>query len=208
MFTKSLERLLPCISAILITFSGPASAQTKSSTDQVQRAQNPRARTDAQQKADLEGAPVDSDELTRQTLGDLARQVSALTEELRRLRKQSDRNTGIMELLLNEERLSKLEDKIQDTQGQKAQLDQRELDLQRRMKNIQGELLYRGAVRRDEAEAAIRAELQRALDDVHSQQMVTRQRLSELEGQAERLRRRVEVLRSKLEPAENNTRDQ
>jgi len=200
MFTKSLDRLLPCISAILITFSGPASAQTKSSTDQVQRAQNPRARIDA--------APVDSDELTRQTLGDLARQVSALTEELRRLRKQSDRNTGIMELLLNEERLSKLEDKIQDTQGQKAQLDQRELDLQRRMKNIQGELLYRGAVRRDEAEAAIRAELQRALDDVHSQQMVTRQRLSELEGQAERLRRRVEVLRSKLEPAENNTRDQ
>jgi hypothetical protein len=113
-----------------------------------------------------------------------------------------------MELLLAEQRLFQVEGKIQDALDQKAVLDARELDFQRRSKNIQQELLYRAAIRREEAEAQIRAELQKALDDVHSQQASNHQRLAELQAQADRLRRRSDVLRRKYEQREGKAEEE
>ena len=141
----------------------------------------------------------DNDELMRQALRNLSTQIGLLTEEMQRLRRQTERNSGTMELLLNEDRLAKAEDKIQEATNYKAQLDAREQDIQRRMRNIQGELLLRGGLRRDESEAAIRTELQRALEDVRSQQAAQQARLAELVDQAARLRTRVETLRKRLE---------
>lgn len=144
----------------------------------------------------------DPDEVTR-AIANLSNQIGLLTDEMRKLRRATERNSGAMELLLNEDRLAKLEDKIQDAVNNKAQLDAREQDLTRRMRNIQGELAMRGgALRRDEAEAAIRSELQRALEDVRSQQTACQQRLGELNAQAARLRTRVETLRKKLDPVD------
>jgi chromosome segregation ATPase len=144
----------------------------------------------------------DPDEAMRRAITNLSTQIGLLTDEMRRLRRETERNSGMMELLLNEDRLAKVEDKIQDANNNKAQLDAREQDIQRRMKNIQGELLLRGGLRREEAEAAIRSELQRALDDVRSQQTAYQQRIAELNEQAVRLRARVETLRKKLESIE------
>jgi len=135
----------------------------------------------------------------RRELASLSIQIGALAEELRMMRNDTQRNSAVMELLLNEDRLAKLEDKIQEAGDHKAQLDAREQEIARRQRNIQGELMLRGGLRRDETEAAIRNELQRALDDVHAQQTTTQQRLLELNEQAIRLRARVEASRKKLE---------
>lgn len=139
------------------------------------------------------------DDAMRRAISNLSTQIGLLTDEMRKLRRETERNSGTMELLLNEDRLAKVEDKIQDAANNKAQLDAREQDIQRRMRNIQGELLLRGGLRRDEAEAAIRSELQRALDDIRSQQVASQQRVAELNEQAARLRARVETLRKKFE---------
>lgn len=139
------------------------------------------------------------DEAMRRTLSSLSTQIGALADELKMMRRETERNSTMLELLINEERLAKLEDKIQDTIDRKAQLDAREQEIGRRSRNIQGELVLRGGLRRDEAEAAIRADLQRALDDVHTQQAAYQQRVAELNDQATRLRARVETLRKKLE---------
>lgn len=144
----------------------------------------------------------DSDEAMRRAIANLSTQIGLLAEEMSKLRRETERNSSTMDLLLNEDRLAKLEDKIQDASNQKAQLDAREQDIQRRMRNIQGEALFRGGLRREEAEAAIRNELQRALEDTRTQQTVQQQRLAELVEQSTRLRTRVETLRKKVEAAD------
>jgi len=140
------------------------------------------------------------EELMRRAITDLSIQIGLLTDEMKKLRRDTDRNAGILELLLNEERLTKLEDKLQEATNNKGQLDAREQDINRRMKNIQAELAMRGILRRDEAEAAVRADLQRGLEDVHNQQSIWQQRIAELNEQAVRIRARVETLRKKFEP--------
>jgi len=150
----------------------------------------------------------DSDEAMRRALTNLSTQIGLLTDELRRMRRETERYSGTMELLLNEDRLAKLEDKIQDAADHKAQLDAREQEIGRRLRNIQGELVLRGGLRRDETETAIRNELQRAMEDVRSQQLVYQQRIAELNEQASRLRARVETLRKRLELSELKTEKQ
>ena len=98
------------------------------------------------------------DEEMRRALTNLSTQIGLLANELQKLRIDTERNSATMELLLNEDRLAKVEDKLQDALNFKAQLDAREQDIQRRMRNIQGELVLRGGIRRDESEAALRAE--------------------------------------------------
>jgi ATP-dependent Lon protease len=173
----------------------------------------PQAARPAQKETPVE--PADKQELLqghedemRQTLDHLAAEIKLLGAELQRLRKVTDRNAQTMELLLTEERLSKVEDKIQDAIERRSQLDAREQDLQRRMRNIPNELLTRGGLRREEAEAAIKGEIQRALDEVHNQQSSYQQRLVELNAQAERLRARVETLRKKVDQVEPKTEKQ
>jgi len=141
----------------------------------------------------------DADEMMRRAIANLSTQIGLLADEMQKLRRETDRNSGIMELLLNEDRLAKLEDKIQDAANNKAQLDAREQDIQRRTRNIQGELLLRGGLRRDEAETAVRSELQRALEDIRAQQLASQQRFAELNEQAARLRARIDALRKKLD---------
>lgn len=138
-------------------------------------------------------------------LTNLSEQIGLLNDELRKLRRDTDRNSGMMELLLNEDRLAKLEDKIQETQDHKVQLDAREQELVRRSRNIAAELVLRGGLRREESEAAIRADIQRALDDVHNQQAASQQRVVELTEQAARLRARIETLRKKFDSSDDRT---
>ena len=142
------------------------------------------------------------DDAMRRAISNLSTQIGLLADEMRKLRRQTERNSETMELLLNEDRLAKLEDKIQDAVNYKTQLEAREQDIQRRMRNIQGEAMLRGGLRREEAEAALRVELQRALEDVRSQQNVHHQRVAALNEEATRLRVRVEALRKKVELTE------
>src|SRR5262252_5960745 len=139
-----------------------------------------------------------NDQMTR-ALTSLSTQISVLTDELKKLRKETERNAGMMELLLNEDRLARVEDKIQAAQDYKAQLDIREQDFLRRQKNIQTEVVMRGGLRRDEAEAAIKAELQRGLEDTRNQQLTYQQRIAELNEQATKLRARIDKLKKKME---------
>ena len=139
-----------------------------------------------------------NDQMTR-ALTSLSTQISVLTDELKKLRKETERNAGMMELLLNEDRLSRVEDKVQAAQDYKAQLDIREQDFLRRQKNIQTEVVMRGGLRRDEAEAAIKVELQRGLEDTRSQQLIYQQRIAELNEQATKLRARIDKLKKKME---------
>jgi predicted nucleic acid-binding Zn-ribbon protein len=154
-------------------------------------------------KADVKTSqPSESDQAMQRAITSLSTQIGLLNDEVRKLRRETERNSAMMELLLNEDRLAKLEDKIQEAADRKAQLDAREQELVRRSRNIQGELVLRGGLRRDEAEAAIRSDIQRALDDVHSQQAAYQQRAAELVEQSTRVRARVETLRKKFELSE------
>jgi ATP-dependent Lon protease len=164
---------------------------------QAKPAQKP---VDPAEKAVNPAPTPEPEELMRRAISDLSLQIGLLTDEMKKLRRDTDRNAGMLELLLNEDRLSKLEDKIQKEMNNKAQLDAREQDINRRMKNIQGELAMRGILRRDEAEAAVRADLQRGLEDVHSQQTVSQQRIADLNEQSVKVRARLEALQKKFEP--------
>jgi chromosome segregation ATPase len=161
-----------------------------------------RANEDAGVKPDAAPPVATSEEATRNAISLLTEQITALNAELKKLRLETRRNSETMQLLLYEERLARIEEKVEEAMDHKAQLDAREQELQRRMRNIQQEVMLRGGLRRDEAEAALRAEFQRALEDVRNQQSTYQQRIAELQAQATRMRARVEALRKKLEPSD------
>ncbi|MEW6210810.1 MAG: hypothetical protein AB1631_20765 [Acidobacteriota bacterium] len=158
------------------------------------------------QEEKKEVAPQEAqNEALRIAIQSLANQIALLNSELKSLRVQSERNTAVLELLLNEERLGKVEAKIDDAINYKANLDAREADIQRRLRNIQQEVALRGGLRREESEAAIRAEFNRALEDLRAQNEKHQNTIAELQAQADRLRKRIEELQKKVEPAEEKT---
>ncbi|MFL6213247.1 MAG: hypothetical protein ACJ74J_05055 [Blastocatellia bacterium] len=162
------------------------------------------------QKPELEPSPkpeapveaVASDEQMRQTISNLSTQIDALNAEIKLLRRSTERNSMAMESLLSEERLAKLEDKLDQATQRKIELDAREADLQRRQRNIQQEVTARGFLRRDEGETILRTEFQRALDDTHNQQQQAQQRIADLQAQVTQSRARVETLRRRLDRLE------
>ncbi len=197
---KRLNALMVIITTIGFSAAGLAQEPARQGSPPRLRQTKPSQKPAAEPVEQSEPAQVqEPDDAMRRAIANLSAQIGLLTDEMRMLRQDTQRNSAMMELLLNEDRLVKVEDKIQEAANSKAQLDAREQDIARRSRNIQGELLLRGGLRRDEAEAAIRADLQRALDDVHSQQAVYQQRSAELNEQATRLRARAGMLRKKLE---------
>ncbi len=193
------------LTMLLVSFQ-PALAQeprqSEPSAPRVTRAVQEEPQRD---QTDKQEAQSDPDQEMRRAITHLTAEINSLSAEVQRLRKVTERNAQTMELLLNEERLSKVEDKIQALTDQRPQLDAREQEIQRRMRNISGEMLARGpgTLRREETEAAIKVDLQRALDDVRSQQSSSQNRLAELTVQAERLRARIVMLRARVDQAES-----
>ena len=188
---------------ITIPAAGQVFAQEQPKQDRP-RAARPAQRPaqETPEKPESEPVPETTEEVLRKTLAGLSDQMGALTSEVQKLRREMERSSLTLELLLNEERLARVEEKIEDALNSKFQVDLREQEFQRRLRNIQQEVLLRGGLRREEAENALRADLQRALEDVKNQQAAYQQRVSELQAQATRLRQRVETLRQRLEPAE------
>src|SRR5262249_22609252 len=135
----------------------------------------------------------------RRALVNLSAKIDSLNTEIKLLRRATERNSLTIELLLSEERLAKAEDKLDELMQRKAELDAREAELLRRQKNMKQEIILRGGLRRDESEAALRAEFQRALDDTHTQQQQAQQRIAEVQAQVTPLRSRVNTLRRRLE---------
>lgn len=171
------------------------------------RQEKPRPARPVQKPApqpETEAVPETSEEAMRRTLTTLADQIGALTIEVQKLRLETERSSLTLELLLNEERLGRVEEKLETALDFKSQLDAREQEIQRRLRNVQQEAMLRGGLRREETENAIRAELQRVLEDTRTQQSAYHQRISELQTQASRLRQRVETIRRRLEPPESN----
>lgn len=192
--------LLAVIAGIALAVSSAAQEPSKQEPSAKPRPAKPAPKPTAEAGEKPATSPIEvPNEAMSTAITNLSTQIGLLTGEVRKLRRETERNSGMMELLLNEDRLAKLEDKIADANDRKAQLDAREQEIARRMRNIQTEVVLRGGLRRDENEAAIRNELQRGLDDVRSQQATQQQRLAELNEQAARLRARVETLRKKLE---------
>jgi hypothetical protein len=140
----------------------------------------------------------------RKALNTLADQIGALTTEVQKLRMETQRSSLTLELLLNEERVARVEEKLEAALDFKTQLDSREQEIQRRLRNVPQEAMLRGGLRREETENAIRAELQRMLEDTRTQQSTQQQRVSELQAQASRLRQRVEAIRRRLDPKEES----
>lgn len=181
--------------------------QSKPSTSPANRAAQKEVQRGQPEKQEEQPDP---DQEMRQAIRHLTIEINSLSAEVQRLRKVSEHNAQTMELLLNEERLSKVEDKIQALTEQRSQLDAREQEIQRRMRNIPGEMLARGlgTLRREETEAAIKVDLQRILDDLRNQQSSIQHRLAELTVQAERLRARIVMLRAKVDQVESKSEKQ
>lgn len=192
--------LLTC--ALIITAASAALSQEPSKPAQATkpRAQRTEQATPATAPADTE--PVESEnEALRRTLSKLSDQIGALNTEVRRLREQTERSSLTLEVLLNEERLGKAENKVDEEMNYKNQLEGREQEIQRRLRNIQQELMLRGVLRREEAEVALRAELNRQLEDTREQLATQQQRIAEAQSRVERIRHRVAELNKRLEPA-------
>jgi chromosome segregation ATPase len=168
---------------------------------------NPLARQDlaktGQQKA--EPRPAETQAASQQDPASskippvFAEQVHLLAAEIRKLRRSTERNSMTMELLLLEERLARLEDKIESTEYRRVDLDASERNLQYRLDNIQQELILRGGLNRDESEAAIRNQLNSSIQDVHNQQAASQKRLADAQAEASRLRSRIKALRATLD---------
>ena len=209
----SVHRLVSALAVtIIVSLSGVTGAQEPSKQEGTQKSRPTRtgqksSSSEPLQKPEPERVEVPPEQILAGKMEDLGQQIERLTAELRRLRRETEHNGTAMDLMLYEERLSKVESKLDDLTAYKSQLEGREQEVQRRMRNIQQELILRGGniLRRDEAEAVIRADLQRSLDDTRTQKETTQQRISDLQSQAEYLRKRIEVLRKKLEQLETKT---
>lgn len=134
----------------------------------------------------------------------LADQVMAFGAEVHKLRHATEKSSLHIELLLSEERLVSLEDKIESIQDARRALDAREKQQQYRLDNIQQEVLLRGGLDREEGERAIRGDIERQLENIHSDQAANQKRLADLQSQARRLRLRVEEVRKKIEGEEKD----
>lgn len=202
-----------CLSVIAtLSLSAAGLAQEPSPAPARPRTQRP-AQTPEVEPAQKPEAPAEaplSDEQMRRALVNLSAKIDSLNTEIKLLRRATERNSLTIELLLSEERLAKAEDKLDELMQRKVELDAREAEILRRQKNIQQELVMRGGLRRDESEAALRAEFQRALDDTHTQQQQVQQRIAEMQVQVTQLRSRVDTLRRRLERMDdrNDTQQQ
>ena len=170
--------------------------------------QAPRQPGDEAQKPEPQPMPDAASEDLRRAIANLADQVAVLSKEVKRLRQETERSSFTLELLLYEERLARAEGRIEDAMANKSQLDAREQEIVRRRSNIQQELAFRGILRREEAETALRAELQRQLEDIRSQQAAAQQHILDLQLQAQRLRLRIEEIRKKIEKQEAKAESQ
>jgi hypothetical protein len=201
--------LFPIILLFALALSVNARAQEKTQQESKTRPARPTQKATAEEKAAEKITPEvvaqeSSEEALRRALTNLSEQLDKLTLEVKRMRQESERNSTTLELALLEERLTRIEDKPDTAVTTKAGLDAQEIDVQRRLRNIQQEVTLRGglALRRDEAEAALRQEFQRLLDSIHSQQSALQTRIGDLQGQADRLRFRIETLRKKADRLE------
>ena len=205
LITAFFAMMLAIALATVCSAQQPAQAPAEKSRP-VRQAQ--KAPVESQDKTDAELAAPGSEEAMRRAITSLSTQIDSLNSEVKLLRKATERNSMTIELLLYEERLAKVEEKLDAAIELKADLDGREAELQRRMRNIQQEVMLRGGLRRDEAEAALRSDIQRALDDTKNRQSLQQQRIAELQAQATRLRERVETLRKKIERFEEKSEKQ
>ncbi|MEW6125602.1 MAG: hypothetical protein AB1757_00950 [Acidobacteriota bacterium] len=181
-----------------------AFAQSQNTQEQKPRAPRQQTKPVADEKPEVTVEET-SEQLLRRTLDSLSEQIGKLASEVQRMRQETERNSTMLELLLNEERLAKIEDKMDEAITTKAQLDNQEADLQRRLRNVPQEVALRGgfgALRKDEAEAALRQEYQRAIESARSQQSTYQTRIGDLQAQADRLKARIEALRKKAERLE------
>lgn len=196
-------RLFSSVLVAAWLFIASAQAQALIKQEQKSSPQRQAQKPVSGEKPEPEVVQESSDEQLRRTLANLSEQIDKLTAEVKRMRQDSERTSTIMELLLLEERLLKTEEKLDSSMAAKANLDAQETDIQRRQRNISQELMLRGgALRREDAEAAIKQELQRALENIRGQQTAMQTRITDLQAQADRLRFRVEVLRRKVERLE------
>ncbi len=176
-------------------------AQNPPNQQQRPRTTQPQPKVTVEEKSEPQVVQETNEQILRRAIDNLSDQIGKLNLEVQRMRQETERNATMMELLLNEERLAKIEDKMDEAITYKAQLDNQEADIQRRMRNIQQELVLRGGpvLRRDEAEAALRQDFQRALENIRSQQSANQTRVADLQAQADRLKARIEALRKKAE---------
>lgn len=162
----------------------------------------------AQQKAEpsqveqQNEAPGQTDRISSKAVIEFGKQVSLLVGEIRKLRRSTERNSMVLELTLLEERLARLEDKIDTAEARKLDLDANEHNILSRLSNIQQELVLRGGLHREDSEAAIRSELNASLQIVHNQQAKNNRRLTDAQAEVPRLRARIKTLRAALDAAE------
>lgn len=181
-----------------------AYAQNPNPQEQKSRTQRPPTKPPTEEKPEVVVEET-SEQLMRRTLDNLSEQIGKLSVEVQRMRQETERNSTMLELLLNEERLAKIEDKMDEAITYRAQLDNQEADLQRRLRNVPQEVALRGGIgslRKEEAEAALRQEYQRAIENVRTQQSTYQTRIGDLQAQADRLKARIEALRKKAERLE------
>ena len=177
--------------AMIVAISGLSMAQEPAQEDQQKR---PPVEVIAPPPKDAGQSDTD----LRAVIKALADEVHNLTGEVKKLRRATEQNADAMQLVVFEDRLARVEDEINASTGRKAELDSSEQTIRSRLANIDQELIVRGGLNREDSEAAIRADLDRSLQNVHAQQGANQKQLAELQNEETTLRSRIEALRQKL----------
>src|SRR5215212_5328044 len=133
------SRRVPALFSVIliIAFATAVFGQEPAKQAPAEKTRPPRAAqkatTDAGNGPGQEAAPLTSDEAMRVAVIKLSTQIDSLADEVKLLPRATERNTQTIELLLYEERLGKVEEKLDAAIERKAELDAREQDIQRRL---------------------------------------------------------------------------
>jgi len=137
----------------------------------------------------------------------LAQQVRDLTIEVGRLRRTLERNDLSMELLLSEEKLARLEDNISACKQRGAELDASERVLNYRQDHVNDEVVLSARLDRQEAEAAVRADIEQRFQAVHDGRAANQQRMASLELEASKVRKHIQELQRAIAAADRDKAD-
>jgi hypothetical protein len=152
----------------------------------------PADRAEARQKVDSDSARL------ADAIETLSREVRLLREQLS-LREVADEFTiGQLRLMLLDERIARLERERADLQGQATQAARSERELNRRLGDMDTELIIYGGLNREDSRRAITAALTEQLNRARDEQQRLRTRAGAIGAEITRARDEAEGLRAHL----------
>src|SRR5262249_11018293 len=130
------------------------------------------------------------------------------TKQIKELHDNQQKVIDALLLQIEQTRADKLDEKLAAVENQAQNLAAQEAQLESRLNHIDDELVIRNIVNRNEGESIVRAELNSQLEAVRTEGDRVETEELHLRQQFDAVSDRLDQLRSRLEPAEENETEQ